>query len=340
MESLDVIVGEIISLEKDQILQGFGSGKFPDKTFSKLFAKWLGIPVRPGLILEIIDKKLHHCYCITDETKDFLFLHDEYVFLYDFRADFRGIEEWMNQKRIRPGPSRCRKENILEQLETVIEKGSNFIDRFFIIIVPYLPGSPFAASTVNGEFTYIEYSDHPDAIHGSEDVKLCIVHGGTLLHNETNLAHDTLLKIVQITENFTSHIGPNTTCEFLFSEGFPCLISAQKRGNRRITRFSPAMDDMLFICDGPIEGEIKRVKKSSVPETIRNLSNRDQEYVFLAERPYSDLADLVKFARAFIFEEGSMLCHLAILLREKEIPARIIHGISARYRDGDSIFLP
>lgn len=52
-----------------------------------------------------------------------------------------------------------------------------------------------------------------------------------------------------------------------------------------------------------------------------------------AARPYAVLSVLFDDVAAFVFEAGSLLCHLAVLLRERGIPAVIAPGLPARIGD-------
>ncbi|MNR48418.1 PEP-utilizing enzyme, mobile domain [compost metagenome] len=53
-------------------------------------------------------------------------------------------------------------------------------------------------------------------------------------------------------------------------------------------------------------------------ETLRNASG---PVIIASPRPYAALASLAPFVAGFIFEQASILCHLAIILREHGIPA-------------------
>ena len=53
----------------------------------------------------------------------------------------------------------------------------------------------------------------------------------------------------------------------------------------------------------------------------QQLRAHDGQAIVISPRPYAALAALLPFARGFVFEEASMLCHLSILLREHGIPA-------------------
>lgn len=65
--------------------------------------------------------------------------------------------------------------------------------------------------------------------------------------------------------------------------------------------------------------------KKTINGTCITLSNIDKskKSIILAEQPELQLMEYMPFASGFIFRQGSLLCHLAILLREKNIPALI-----------------
>ncbi|WP_445288194.1 PEP/pyruvate-binding domain-containing protein [Variovorax atrisoli] len=61
------------------------------------------------------------------------------------------------------------------------------------------------------------------------------------------------------------------------------------------------------------------------------------EMIVVAPRPYAALAALIPYVRGFVFEQASMLCHLAILLREGQVPAIASRALYARGLDGGSL---
>ncbi|MCH5553890.1 PEP/pyruvate-binding domain-containing protein [Pseudomonas syringae] len=60
---------------------------------------------------------------------------------------------------------------------------------------------------------------------------------------------------------------------------------------------------------------------AELEELERQLRVHDGQAIVVSPRPYAALAALLPFARGFVFEQASMLCHLSILLREHGIPA-------------------
>ena len=337
--NVETLVNESILLGHNEILEKFTNGQFPDKTFSKLYARWLDIKILPGIILEIKDNSIINTYAITPDIDDLLEIHDSYVFLYDFRTRFHGLKQWMKERNTRPKPTHCGRREIGTHLKKIIDTGSQFMNHYFIAVNQYSPDLPFAASTINQHLTYIEYANSFKAIEGLRSTKLSILRGTTPLLNETGFSTDCLIKITAATKKITDVIGDNTTCEFFIIDEEPYLVTGQKRSAKDVPFSVPDSGKMRIISEGQIQGKIKWVENPHISHTLDSLHKGDT-YIFLAEKPHSEFVDLLPFARGFIFNRGSMLCHLAIVLREMNIPARIIEGSALHYKDEEIIDLP
>lgn len=78
--------------------------------------------------------------------------------------------------------------------------------------------------------------------------------------------------------------------------------------------------------------------------TSKNYDKIEEPIIYFAERPALSLLEVVNAARShnrnigFIFKEGSVLCHLAILLRESGIPALILPS-SYKLHEGEYVVL-
>ncbi|HVX47626.1 MAG TPA: PEP/pyruvate-binding domain-containing protein [Mycobacteriales bacterium] len=59
--------------------------------------------------------------------------------------------------------------------------------------------------------------------------------------------------------------------------------------------------------------------------------------VVVAPYPSLGLIPLIPYTAGFVFEQGNLLCHLAIVLREREIPGYVLPGISSVVPAGRSI---
>ena len=58
-----------------------------------------------------------------------------------------------------------------------------------------------------------------------------------------------------------------------------------------------------------------------IADLVARLRAHDGDAIVVCPRPYAALAAVLPFVRGFVFEQASVLCHLAILLRERGIPA-------------------
>lgn len=67
------------------------------------------------------------------------------------------------------------------------------------------------------------------------------------------------------------------------------------------------------VADGFVHQALSRV--------LRQLRDHEYRPIIFADRPHAALAAFLDDAAGFVFREGGMLCHLAILLRERGIPA-------------------
>jgi hypothetical protein len=321
----------------DEILQKFKAGEFPDKTFSRLYAPWLGIPTTQALIMEFQGSQAGTCYSVTPDIEDFLTSHDYYIIVYDFRAHFKNLEQWMKEKKNRPRPIKCTKADVAEHLEQSIKRACAVSDDFFIHVNVRFLHFHHLMCTVNGDKTYIECSDDYDTAHGKKGAHLCVVQKGEVVVNETGVPDDILVEAADYTGKLTAYVGDNTTCEFSLVDGLLYFYTGQKSSSKVVTLPGSETDRTRVVSPGTVRGTVKHVNKASLSEGVAGILNPDKKYVFVAEKPYSEFVALLNYAEGFIFREGSMLCHLAILLREKGIPARIIPH--TEYEDGSNIAL-
>lgn len=59
--------------------------------------------------------------------------------------------------------------------------------------------------------------------------------------------------------------------------------------------------------------------------------------IVVAPRPYAALAALIPYVGGFVFEQSSLLCHLAILLRESQLPAVASRALYGQAREGQAL---
>ncbi len=75
----------------------------------------------------------------------------------------------------------------------------------------------------------------------------------------------------------------------------------------------------------------------SISALRKRLAVVSSKAIIIARRPYLALAAIVDDVAGFVFESGTLLGHLAIVLRERGKPAAIVPGILAQIKDGDTV---
>ena len=108
---------------------------------------------------------------------------------------------------------------------------------------------------------------------------------------------------------------PETTRKYVVSPGHAVgevFRLHQEEALRRVSE-GPAIS-LGAIPDAETTGVYLR-------DLARHLKSFSRKPILLADRPYAALATLLPYVGGFIFEHASSLCHLAILLREHEVPA-------------------
>jgi phosphohistidine swiveling domain-containing protein len=88
--------------------------------------------------------------------------------------------------------------------------------------------------------------------------------------------------------------------------------------------------------------------RASVDRHIHNTRRRQGEsntehVILVAHRPFHVLDEIVysapRGALGMVFEEGSLLCHLAVVMREHAVPGFIWPNVRHHVADGDLVVL-
>ncbi len=125
---------------------------------------------------------------------------------------------------------------------------------------------------------------------------------------------------------------PATADWRLLSPGFatgPVLRLEQGEALRRLSE-GPAVSlkNSVDLSASSVLQELRRRVQASTPKPI-----------VLAPRPFAVLATLIPHVSGFIFEQAATLCHLAILLREHNVPAIASAESYGALEDGVSVTL-
>jgi hypothetical protein len=95
-----------------------------------------------------------------------------------------------------------------------------------------------------------------------------------------------------------------------------------------------ATGNAIGVYDIPDEGDLP----AHITGWLRDhLGDRSRPTVIVARRPYLAFGLLLRVAQGFVFEEGGLLSHLAIQLREGGKPAIICPGACSAFAEGDFI---
>jgi len=87
------------------------------------------------------------------------------------------------------------------------------------------------------------------------------------------------------------------------------------QSNAKLESFSiaPSMS-LTEIPDAEVYGELFK-------SLIKEIESLSAPPILFSKRPYAALASLLPYVAGFVFEKGPLLCHLGVLLREKQLPA-------------------
>lgn len=141
-----------------------------------------------------------------------------------------------------------------------------------------------------------------------------------------------------------AHRHPDAYLEWAVTEGRPHFIDHSIPKTHRTQRHT---EGAITISPGTARGPLFRIEDTNelselsiapivsigsdapvpasryITELLAQISAIEPKPIIYARRPYAILSMLMNQSAGFVFDGGSTLCHLAILLREAEIPAVI-----------------
>ena len=86
-----------------------------------------------------------------------------------------------------------------------------------------------------------------------------------------------------------------------------------------------------------IPSEIYRDKQ--IAELLNCIHSSEHHTILSANRPVASLAVFIGHVHGFVFEDGPLLCHLGILLRERQIPGIFLGNVYSQIQDGQDVSL-
>ncbi|KPI16958.1 pyruvate phosphate dikinase PEP/pyruvate-binding protein [Actinobacteria bacterium OK074] len=148
----------------------------------------------------------------------------------------------------------------------------------------------------------------------------------------------------------------DATVEWVFADGEPYfvdysllagdMLSGERgtlvsAGSARGPLLSLADDDLLGrLSVGPavsVDRSKDVVEHTEITRLLEKIQAMPAPPVVRVGRPYAVLSVLIGAVAGFVFEEGSVLCHLAILLREAKVPALVASDLGALPDGGEAV---
>ncbi|WP_128658036.1 PEP/pyruvate-binding domain-containing protein [Paenibacillus sp. 598K] len=128
-------------------------------------------------------------------------------------------------------------------------------------------------------------------------------------------------------------LGLGTVLSSGYAEGQACVLDD-------IHTFDALFDDVLSEVDVvPKAAFLELVQSEPCHALIRSVLQGADKPIVVAEYPKRTLAVMTDHVSGFVFERGALLCHLAIILREKGIPALVVEDARQAVRHGAQLSL-
>lgn len=165
-------------------------------------------------------------------------------------------------------------------------------------------------------------------------------------NTRTSIAEKMIIRIVQyfkpLLENHDWTIEFGILEDDVTEEYQPFFMDlAERRKEKKLTvsRVSSGI-----ISEGKMRGKIMHIEKEDVSLLSENMNEEYEPTIFFTQRPDIAFLPLVEKCSsgnaAFVFSEGSVLSHLATVLREREIPAvQIGYYHRGEYAEGEECMI-
>ncbi|MGB7605703.1 MAG: PEP/pyruvate-binding domain-containing protein [Lutisporaceae bacterium] len=169
-------------------------------------------------------------------------------------------------------------------------------------------------------------------------------------------------KILHFTKTL-NNMYANTKLEWVIKDSEPYFIDFSVEKNN-IDYSGYGENDIRIIYPGIAKGPLYRISEEdifsrlsispgvSVTKTnmvvksnneltklIDLIKNMEQKPIILCTKPYAILSFLLEHVEGFVFTEGSILCHLSILIREAKIPAIIYRNAEQAIGEKETVMI-
>lgn len=115
------------------------------------------------------------------------------------------------------------------------------------------------------------------------------------------------------------------------------LSSGRYTGKAKILENIRVFNDEIKHISIRMGYEMNKIEESGTIQSIKSSLDIDDGDVLVCEYPNEKLAVLLDKVKGFVFDRGSLLCHFAIILRERGIPAIIYSDATKKIKNGQMI---
>lgn len=118
------------------------------------------------------------------------------------------------------------------------------------------------------------------------------------------------------------------------------IISEGKcKGRTKVLKDITVFNDYIDNVSIRMGYELLQIEADDSIKKIKDSLLIEKGDIVVCEYPNEKLAVILDKVKGFIFERGSLLCHFAIILRERHIPAVVYPNALERIKDGQMIFI-
>lgn len=122
----------------------------------------------------------------------------------------------------------------------------------------------------------------------------------------------------------------------VYGEG-KVISQGKTAGKAYVLQDAHMFDDKIKHISIRMGYEMDEIINNEEVKEIKEKLNLEENSILVCEYPNAKLSVLLDKVNGVIFERGSLLCHLAIILREKKIPAVIYPNAREKFANGDEI---
>ena len=148
----------------------------------------------------------------------------------------------------------------------------------------------------------------------------------------------TYLKQLYVLARKFDELLPNSVIEFGLREN-------------KVIFFDATISTLKIEAVRELKGIVKKPESNNEVESAQNIvhsyenfvrmyikkDTNNEKYIYVLPKPELKFAKYIPYAQAFIFKEGSLLCHLMVLLRELHIPSIINENLYEKLKDGEYV---